>query len=161
MLRAIPFVLGTVGPDQVTARWLRDTDGSGADSALAARLASAVLDATQPEVLGPIAADLMLASLPPAVQAEVEASGALDAMMDPASIQAARTLQLRIQVPAYRALLGRTTPADIRQATAFYESEAGRYTVRAAALGLLRVSVPRIADAMRPMLAPTPEPSDG
>ena len=125
-----------------------------ADSALAARYAAALLAATQPPDVQERTLDLLIPAFPADL---LDAAGGADAFRELYRSQMqspeVRALQLDAMTRAGRLSLAGLDEADVRAITAFYESDAGRYASRAAALGAANALAPRMAEVMASALA--------
>ena len=151
MVGALPFAPGAMGPEQMMGMIEDPGDRPLADSLLAAQYARAVVAATQPAELQRITIELMTEAMPASALGFFDQMGGLEVLADMGSSGEMADLQLSFMVPAARVALGEADPDDVRAATAFYESEAGRYVSLRAGIGSLRLQVPAMVEAMAPL----------
>ncbi|MDT0633217.1 TonB family protein [Rubrivirga litoralis] len=157
--RASTLLADSLSFDEIQALIKDPGDRPLADSALSARYAAALLDATQPPDVQERMIDAVIGALPAEV---LEPMGGADAFpeMYRSQMQSAsmRDLQADAMTRGARLSLAGLSDDDARALVDYMESDAARYAGRATALGTTNALVPRIVDMMASALADVPAP---
>ena len=121
-----------------------------ADSALAARYATALTAANQPPHLQQRMAEALWGAFPPDARRTIDETVGKAQFLEMTQASQTNPEQQALMVRAARLSLGELSDDEIEAVTAYYESEAGRYVSGRAAVGATNAYLPRMIEAVRP-----------